>query len=50
MKYNFDLKCDRSNTNCVKWDSVKESSAAKMLSRCGLRIWIFRPLNPSSPP
>jgi cystathionine beta-lyase len=24
MKYNFDLKCDRSNTNCVKWDSVKE--------------------------
>ena len=24
MKYNFDLKCDRSNTNCVKWDAVKE--------------------------
>jgi hypothetical protein len=22
MKYNFDLKCDRSNTNCVKWDAV----------------------------
>jgi cystathionine beta-lyase len=24
MKYNFDLKCDRSNTNCVKWDAVKD--------------------------
>ena len=24
MKYNFDKACDRSNTNCVKWDAVKE--------------------------
>ena len=24
MKYNFDLKCDRANTNCVKWDAVKD--------------------------
>jgi cysteine-S-conjugate beta-lyase len=24
MKYNFDVKCDRSNTNCVKWDAVKD--------------------------
>jgi cystathionine beta-lyase len=24
MKYNFDLQCDRSNTNCVKWGAVKD--------------------------
>ena len=24
MKYDFDKTCDRSNTNCVKWDAVKE--------------------------
>ena len=24
MKYNFDKPCDRSNTNCVKWDAVKD--------------------------
>jgi cysteine-S-conjugate beta-lyase len=24
MKYDFDQKCDRSNTNCVKWDAVKD--------------------------
>jgi bifunctional pyridoxal-dependent enzyme with beta-cystathionase and maltose regulon repressor activities len=23
MKYDFDRICDRSNTNCVKWDTVK---------------------------
>jgi cystathionine beta-lyase len=24
MKYNFDKICDRTNTNCVKWDAVKD--------------------------
>jgi cysteine-S-conjugate beta-lyase len=24
MKYDFDLKCDRTNTNCVKWDARKD--------------------------
>ena len=24
MKYDFNLVCDRTNTNCSKWDAVKE--------------------------
>jgi cystathionine beta-lyase len=29
MKYDFDLVCDRTNTNCAKWDAVETLFGSK---------------------